>query len=31
MTLSWRLRGIWGAIRGDHGWGEMVRKGFNSK
>ena len=31
LTLSWRLRGIWGAIKGDHGWGEMVRKGFGSQ
>lgn len=30
LTLSWRLRGIWGAIKGDHGWGEMVRKGFGT-
>lgn len=28
LTLTWRLRGIWGAIKGDNAWGEMVRKGF---
>ena len=30
LTLSWRLRGVWGALRGDRRWGKMVRKGFGS-
>ena len=30
LTLSWRLRGVWGALRGDRRWGEMIRKGFNA-
>ena len=30
LTLSWRLRGVWGALRGDRQWGEMIRKGFSS-
>ena len=30
LTLSWRLRGVWGALRGDRRWGEMIRKGFSS-
>ena len=31
LTLLWRLRGIWSAIRGQKQWGQMVRKGFQRK
>ena len=30
MTLVWRLKGVWNALRGDRRWGNMVRKGFSS-
>ncbi|MEE2643911.1 MAG: glycosyltransferase, partial [Myxococcota bacterium] len=28
LTLVWRIRGIWSAIRGQKQWGKMIRKGF---
>lgn len=31
LTLAWRLRGVWGAIKGDRQWGQMIRKGFNAQ
>ena len=30
MTLVWRVRGIWGYLRGKKQWGVMTRKGFAS-
>ena len=31
LTLAWRLRGVWGAIKGDRQWGQRIRKGFNAQ
>jgi len=28
LTVFWRLRGFWNAIRGEQRWGEMRRRGF---
>lgn len=30
LTNFWRLRGFWQFLRGQQGWGQMTRKGFQS-
>jgi cellulose synthase/poly-beta-1,6-N-acetylglucosamine synthase-like glycosyltransferase len=31
LTVLWRLRGFWRALRGYQGWGEMRRSGFHER
>jgi cellulose synthase/poly-beta-1,6-N-acetylglucosamine synthase-like glycosyltransferase len=31
LNSHWRIKGMWQWLRGEHSWGTMTRKGFNTK